>query len=335
MGYHIPTLKVYVRKYNANVFVIHWDHKKLTPYQLPEIEGVEFYSKSDYTRKQLFDLIFNISPDVIRVSGWMDSDYLYVCKRFNKLGVKIIAGSDTQLKGTIRQFIGIKYFKLKLLKYFDKIWISGPYQYEYAKKLGFKNAEIGFNNYSADVEGFRLSYNDKRKIPKKLLFLGRLHLVKGVKELFKAWSAIDDKKGWDLTLIGEGPLKERLSSINDITVKEFLQPKELVNEIRNYGALVLPSLREPWAVVIHEAMAAGLPVIATDVCGAAPVFIIDGYNGYTVKPGNVEDLKNTMDKLMALDNWELMQLSKNAYNRSTIITPEISAANFMALSNKG
>jgi glycosyltransferase involved in cell wall biosynthesis len=50
------------------------------------------------------------------------------------------------------------------------------------------------------------------------------------------------------------------------------------------GCLVLPSRFEPWAVVIHEAAAAGLPIVCTSACGASTRFVCDGYNGAIVSP---------------------------------------------------
>ncbi len=57
----------------------------------------------------------------------------------------------------------------------------------------------------------------------------------------------------------------------------------LIKEIQKSGCFILPSIFEPWAVVIHEFACAGLPIIATEVCGATPHFVINGFNGLSIK----------------------------------------------------
>ena len=55
MGYQIPVFKEYVTSYNAKVHVVHWNHKKLTPYVQTSIEGDTYYNRSDFD---------------IRMDGW-------------------------------------------------------------------------------------------------------------------------------------------------------------------------------------------------------------------------------------------------------------------------
>ena len=54
---------------------------------------------------------------------------------------------------------------------------------------------------------------------------------------------------------------------------------------------VLPSVYEPHGIVVHEAMAAGTPVIASDVCGAAYDLVDAGVNGEIFRSGDAEDLR--------------------------------------------
>src|SRR5690606_15629500 len=98
---------------------------------------------------------------------------------------------------------------------------------------------------------------------------------------------------------------------------------------------VLPSLSEPWALVIHEAVSAGLPVICTKVCGASPHFVIDGHNGYKVEMGSVNDLKNAMEAVIGMDISGLLRYSENSRLLSNSITPKLTAASLMQLINRG
>jgi glycosyltransferase involved in cell wall biosynthesis len=62
-------------------------------------------------------------------------------------------------------------------------------------------------------------------------------------------------------------------------------------------AFVLPSVYEPHGIVIPEAMAAGTPVIATDVCGAAYDLIRAGVNGELFRVGDVARLRKLLEEL--------------------------------------
>jgi glycosyltransferase involved in cell wall biosynthesis len=59
---------------------------------------------------------------------------------------------------------------------------------------------------------------------------------------------------------------------------------------------VLPSRREPWGLVVNEAMASGLPVVATRNVGAAQDLIIDGQNGYVSPENDPEALASVIDR---------------------------------------
>lgn len=334
MGYQIPVLEQYVEKYNSKVHVVHWDHKKLTTYAPPVIKNVTYYKRSKLNAKTLCGLIDGINPEIVYVSGWMDKSYLKACAELKKKGIPVVAGCDNQWKATIRQRLGVVYFKFFMDKYFDYLWVPGPFQFEFARRLGFAKNRILFNCYSADVELFTPNNLHNSSLPHRFLFLGRFEKVKGVELLAQAWNEIENTRHWTLTFIGNGSLKEKLSNYPNIEVKEFIPPELLKKEISRYGCLILPSLSEPYALVIHEAMAAGLPVLATEVCGAAPVFILNGYNGYTFQANSIEILKGNMQLIMNMPSLKFKEMSINALKQSEIITPEITAASFMSILNK-
>jgi len=332
MGYHIPILKKYVKKYDDKVLVVYWDKKKLTPFIPPILDQIKYYKKSDYNRKTLLYLVENIKPDIIRISGWMDKEYLFICKIMKRRGVKVVVSSDSQLKNTLRQNLGRYYFRLFMHKYFNHVWVAGPYQYGYARRLDFEKEKIIFNCFSADIELLGSYFVvGKQTQNHNFIFLGRFEEVKGVLILLKAWDKITNKKDWTLTFIGSGSLKEEIASHENIEVKDFMQPEDLAIEIQKYNFLILPSLKEPWALVIHEAMSADIPVLATNICGSAPKFIIPSFTGYTCLPNNVDSLIESISKVLRMDDDQLSKMSRNAYSRFKVITPEIAAASCLSI----
>lgn len=329
MGYQIPVFEQYVNAFNAEVHVVHWDHKKLTPYKPKKIDSVFYYNRSDCNYNSLLYLATDIKPTIVYVSGWMDEGYLRLCKKLRKDKVLIVAGSDTQVNNSIKQRLGAIIFSFFIKKYFTHIWVPGPYQYEYAKRLGFKKEEIVFNCLSADNTIFKSK--GKERIEKKFLFLGRLEKIKGIHLLLDSWNEIKNKRGWKLTFIGNGSLEKSISYNQDVELQPFLQPKELKNVIKKFDFLILPSIKEPWGLVVHEAMSCGIPVLASSVCGSAPVLIIAGYSGFIFRNNDQADLKNKIEMIMDMRHKDLLQMSENAHLRSKSITPEIVASSFMSI----
>ena len=141
-----------------------------------------------------------------------------------------------------------------------------------------------------------------------ILYVGRLHPVKGVKHLISAMKTViavfPDTR---LTIIGDGEERGRLGSIVcnlGLTANiEFLgsilneQVKELMGKSK---LLVLPSISEAFPNVILESMAAGTPVIASRV-GGIPSFVRQGINGFLVPPGDPVTLSERIITLLGDD----------------------------------
>ena len=338
MGYQLPVFNEYITKYSAEVHVIHWDHKKLTPYKADNINKLFYYKRSDFSNKDLKNFVFNLSPNIVYISGWMDKGYLLSVRILKKKGVPIITGFDDIWWKTLKQRLASLIFPFIKNYFFSHAWVAGPYQYEFAKRLGFKNEEIIFNCLSADIKTYNNAFNifkEKKhnKYPHRFLFVGRFEKRKGLDLLIKVWERIN-KKDWELYFIGNGTLYQYILNNKDIRVIDFLQPEELVKEIERFGCFILPSRFEPWALVLHEFSAAGLPIICSDICGAVPLFVTSGYNGYVFKSGNVNDLESQMEKIINSTDDELNAMSVKSHLMGQRITPEFVASSFISVLNK-
>jgi glycosyltransferase involved in cell wall biosynthesis len=75
-------------------------------------------------------------------------------------------------------------------------------------------------------------------------------------------------------------------------------PMEIAEELKVCLALCLPSVYESFGMVLAEAMAMGKPVIASNV-GGIPYLVKDGYNGFLIEPGNIEQMVEKITFLMA------------------------------------
>ena len=333
MPYVIIVIREIVKQQNKRVYVFHWDKKRLTPYEPPEIKNVQFYNYSEYNAKTLYEKIINLNPDIIYVSGWKDKNYMQVCRKIRKkYDIPIISGNDTQWRGG-KQWINVILSPFLHKKCFSHIQVCGVWQYEYARYLGFKKNNIIMNCCSADISIFnKVKIEEKaKKYPKRIIYIGRFSPEKGLKYLIEAWNNILDKNGWSLTLIGNGPEKEILDKMENIEILDFMSQELLVEQLQNSGCFILPSIFEPWSIVLHEAAAAGLPILATNICGAVPYFVINKYNGKTFKPGSIEHIKAAILEILTSTDSELLEMSYNSRKLAQRITPEIVSKTFLSV----
>ncbi len=339
MGYTLATIRA-LTSHKAELHVVHWDHKKLTPFLLPALMGVTFYPRSKMNLTDLRNLALQLSPELVVVSGWNDTGYLSVSKILRKKSYKVVMALDSQWKGTPRQYVARLLGKLNWFKqYYSHAWVAGTYQHEYVSMLGFDRKDIVFDLYSADLPLFHKAHDRNRALkmgryPHRFLFVGRFEPIKGLDTLLSAWGILGDSRlDWELHLIGDGSLKTALRSTHGVVISDFMQPDKLMDATAESGCFVLPSRGEPWGVVVHEFAAAGMPLLLSNVVGAASTFLISGLNGFSFKVDDIQDLANRMRKIINLSDQELMAMAEASYTLSHRITPLTSATNLLSIVN--
>lgn len=135
----------------------------------------------------------------------------------------------------------------------------------------------------------------------RFLCSGRLVPVKRVDVLVQAFVSIAaEAPEWDLVIAGTGPLREQIEARVPAHLKDrvrflgFLQASELRYCYRSCDALVHAAVDEPWGLVINEAVASDLAVLATDVTGAALDLVRHNVNGLLTVPGSIESMAAAM-----------------------------------------
>lgn len=337
MGYTMATIKALVAQ-GAEVHVVSWSEKKKTEYQAVEVPGVTFYARNLFGQKALLDLATAIEPSVTVVSGWMDRAYLNVAAALRRKRKLVICGLDGQWHGTARQRLACALGALGYFgRYYSHIWVAGVWQYEFARRLGFRQSQIIYDLYSADLETFSKRIDPSATLqsdqyPHRFMFVGRLEAVKGIDILLEAWSELGaSREDWELLIIGSGSMRNLVTNAESVRFKDFMQPEQLAQARSRVGCFVLPSRREPWGVVVHEFAAAGLPILASDVVGAATTFVIDGYNGFIFQRESVAALGEAMGKVIACSDDELQKMGQASHELSSRITPQTSAANLLSV----
>jgi glycosyltransferase involved in cell wall biosynthesis len=127
------------------------------------------------------------------------------------------------------------------------------------------------------------------------LYAGRLDAEKGLDVLLRAFARVPG----ELLLAGSGRDEGRLRAMAPDRVR-FLGPLDRDELVRWYAAadaFVLPSRSEPWGMVLNEAAAAGLPLVATEEAGAARDLVENGVNGFRVPAGNEDALATALRRI--------------------------------------
>jgi glycosyltransferase involved in cell wall biosynthesis len=131
--------------------------------------------------------------------------------------------------------------------------------------------------------------------PFRYLFVGRLIERKGVEVLLDAFRTVE---GGELWIAGDGPLDDVVSqasrSDGRIRVLGHREDTELDELYSAADCLVVPSHYEVWGLVVNEAQAYGVPVIASDQVGAAADLIDPGVNGFVFPTGSAQALAEAM-----------------------------------------
>ena len=158
------------------------------------------------------------------------------------------------------------------------------------------------------------SYNDGVL---HLGYVGRLEREKGVWEALYSCELVRDRWPVDLTIIGYGSCyndllmyieSHNLSKI--VKIIHGVAQKDLGRYYRNMNLFLFSSrLEESLGLTGIEAMACGVPVIGSNIGGIA-TYVRDGKNGFLVKPANVDDIVNSIEKYQNLSDGEKRSMRK-------------------------
>ena len=184
----------------------------------------------------------------------------------------------------------------------DAVATYGPHVSAYVAARGARNVfeapqAVDNDFWSTGVTGMRFAEF-------QAVFIGRLRREKGLSALVEAWRQMDfDPESATLVLVGPGPERARAGATRTMRFVGPAAPAEVRNFYGGADVLVVPSIptrtfREPWGLVVNEAMNQGLPVIATDAVGAvAGGLVRHERNGLVVPAGDARALADAIRRL--------------------------------------
>jgi L-malate glycosyltransferase len=172
-----------------------------------------------------------------------------------------------------------------------------------------------------DTTLFYPPHTEKISTEKHILFAGSLVPVKGLDYLLKSLANLPGNCEWKLDVVGEGPgrasseaLCNELGLSDRVSFHGLLSKSRLAEYMRQSVIFVLPSLTETFSVVTAEALASGLPILATR-CGGPEEYINDKV-GKLVPVGDVEALSESLQIMLTnIEKYSRNQISIYAVER--------------------
>lgn len=290
------------------LLVVHYPINPEAPFNFQFNSSVQLASKSEIDLNTIS--LFN--PAFVLCSGWSDQLYLEWIKA---LTMPTAVAFDTIWQNNLKFILGGLYFKLKYKKLFRFAFIPGQAQTYTAQKLGFSLNNILSGFYTCE-DVFRLQRKALTK-SKELWCIARYVPVKNINFLCESFLSIppNERSGWKLNIAGTGELFSSRIENEAIVHHGFIQPKQLSDKLENAAVFVLPSLYEPWGVVVHEMATLGKPLLLSTAVGAKEDLLEEGRNGYSFNPRSSDELKIQLLKIFHAPN-EVLQ-SMGDYSAET------------------
>ena len=298
--------------HDVHVYTADWDKKKRIRKRKESINGVKIIRFRHIARMGNFASVFpgvflkllNERFDIIHSHVFGHVHFVLAALATKVIGAKHVhtthcPWSDAPRSSLAKLGIALSYnlFSRVALKATDKIIAITPWEYDFIKKYGGAQDKIvNLPNGMAEIFFKIMKKNDfkrKNKIKDKLvLFFGRLSITKGP-EKFVDIAKIVLKKRPRTRFVIRGPdegmrevVKKKIGDEKRIILLgETRDRKEVVKMYQAADVFVLPSYREGLPLTLFEAMAAGLPIVASPVNGV-PFEMHEPENGFLVKYGD-------------------------------------------------
>jgi glycosyltransferase involved in cell wall biosynthesis len=274
----------------------------------------------------LLNKLEEFGPDLILGAAYHIPAYRAVCRSFARKALRVYC-TDNQWRGTLKQWVGVASAPWYVRTFYDSVFVAGERQAVWGRQMGFHEDQIWHGCYSCDHQKFADAHSRRsaRLEPSRsFLNVGRLSPEKGIDILVSAYSGYRESSTdpWPLIIAGSGPMAACAENHEGVILKGFVQPDDLPALFESAGVLIVPSTYEPWALVIHEAGAAGVPVICTAECGASVRLVQDGYSGYIVETGSSESLSRAMTRFACLSDDRRIAMGEASYSLSLQLTPQ-------------
>jgi 1,2-diacylglycerol 3-alpha-glucosyltransferase len=253
--------------------------------------------------------------------------------------VPFLLWSESNVLDARRNFWWVESAKRRFIRGCQGYVVPGTAAAAYLKTFRVAPERIFIAPNAVDVERFARAAEEARRAPERrqklglpqryLLYVGRFVRAKGVFDLLTAYATLpqETRRAVGLVLAGDGEERAelvrrgRLIDPGQVIFPGFLQRDELPAYYALADALVFPTHSDPWGLVVNEAMACGLPVIATSVAGCVADMVREGENGRVLLAMQPEGLAQAMHELLSASELR-KEMGCRSFAMSSRFTPQ-------------
>jgi len=305
---------------------VSWDIELLGGYKhefLPIIDGNNSVSTWRPFNYGLLTRFRKNRPDYLFVNGYSRPFNIWAILQAKVFGIKVLIRDEatpiSACRNALKRFIK-KAFFLLLNIFCDGFMAIGTLNRKYYIQNGIQPEKVYMMPYAVDNDYFgqlsqqsgskrdelirQLDLDPSRPV---ILYVSKLTKRKRAQDLLEAYIRLSPDGHSEpnpyLLIIGEGEcrpmLESRIKSLKWPSVKilGFKNQSELPAFFELCDIFVLPSVYEPWGLVVNEAMSAGRAVIVSDQVGCAPDLVKDGQNGFVFKAGDTLQLADVLKRI--------------------------------------
>ena len=299
-----------------------YDHEFLRHVRIPGLPGPTAWYYPLGLEKKLADGGF----DAVLIHGYMNGAAWAGYKAARRLDLPILLRGESHLiarqEGRLHSRLKVVLLR-RFLRHISCCLAIGKWNREYWRHYQVPTERILTSLYSIDNERFSVSAKMGKAESIELrkgwrasradtvfCFSGNLQLHKGIDVLIRAFLQLRTRrKNVHLVIIGEGPEKNHLQEIsldtNAIHWLGFVNQSVMPIYLAAVDTFVLPSYKEPWGLVVNEAMACGIPCIVSDAVGAGPDLITEPDTGLVFPAGDIGALVVSMEQACDINTRQL------------------------------
>ncbi len=245
--------------------------------------------------------------EYIFLCGFQFPPIFLVALCLRSLGRRIIIMQDSKFDDKPRRLVK-ECLKALLYMPYHAALVGSPRSAQYLEFLGFLSSRIflGYDVASMDrvvrLAACEPAPGGATHAQRHITIIARFVPEKNLSVALAAYAVYrrQHRGTRDLHLCGSGPLEDALKDqvarlgIEGVQFRGYLQEEGIAKTLALSLALILPSVEEPFGLVVNEALALGVPVIVSENCGARDLLVRSGVNGYVFEPDNVQGLARLM-----------------------------------------
>ncbi len=270
-------------------------------------------------------------PEVVVIGGYSYVAMWQALRWARKRGIPVFLWSESNAQDRRRSTSPVEYLKKTFLRGCSGFIVPGKSPGEYLKTFGVPERVIFTAPNAVDNDFFAgaaaaarskdAALRAKLGLPERYyLFAGRMIREKGIFELLQAYRRLEPelRERVGLMYVGDGASRDacekQAASIHPgrVGFSGFVHREELAVYYALAECLVFPTFSDPWGLVVNEAMACGLPVIATSVAGCVADLVEDGRNGRVIAAGDVDALSGAMQQVADNDGLRVSMRKRSA-----------------------